>query len=98
MSINEIETRRYLLESRVRKAIDLSLNDIGRRVYVMLPKMMEADYTSNINIINEGKIVVIKNGRFIIMSIDRELFNNNIVKESLIETIVQLTFEKMTKL
>lgn len=97
MSINEMETRRYLLKSRVEKAIDLSLNDINRRIYVMLPKMMESDYISNINIINEGKIIVIKNGHFIIMSIERELFNNRIVKESIVEMIIQLTFEKMTK-
>lgn len=97
MSINEMETRRYLLKTRVEKAINLSFENVNRKIYILLPKIMEADYISNINIVNEGKIVVIKNGRFIIMSIDRDLFYNKVIKESIIETIIQLTFEEIVK-
>lgn len=97
MSINEIETRRYLLKTRVEKAINLSLENANRKIYIMLPKMMEADYISNISINNDGRIITIRNGRLNVMNIDRELFNNKILYNSFVEAIIQLTFEKMSK-
>ena len=97
MSINEIETRRYLLKTRVEKAINLSLENVNRKIYIMLPKMMEDDYLSNISIKNDGRIITIRNGRFIIINIDRELFNNQILYNTFVETLVQLTFEKIIR-